>query len=49
MESQPQNPEFRNNPENFPSRIYDKYQNLLIWPYYTLAVPNISDTVNTNW
>ena len=30
MESQPQNPEFRNNPENLHPCRYD-YQNLLCW------------------
>ena len=29
MESQPQNPEFRNNPENFHLCLCDKYQNLV--------------------
>ena len=40
MESQPQNPEFSANPENFhPCKsvkqfncLYDKYHNLMSWP-----------------
>ena len=33
MESQPQNPEFRINPENFhPCGLRDKKGNLMIWP-----------------
>ena len=35
MESQPQNPEFRNNPENVRPC---KYSNLLCWPIYLTAI-----------
>ena len=35
MESQPQNPEFRNNSENFHPCIQGQYQNLKNDPYHT--------------
>ena len=34
MESQPQNTEFRINPENFHPCVCDNYLNLVFWPMY---------------
>ena len=41
MESQPQNPEFRNNPENFHPCICYKHQNLTTWLLYSIRASDI--------
>ena len=43
MESQPQNPEFRNNPENFHQRILRQLIGLLL--FYFCDYENIFDSV----
>ena len=46
MESQPQNPEFRNFPENFHRCIYGQYQNLKNWP---LSYTHYDQTGQGKW